>query len=209
MWWWLACALSSEGCFRSSGLARTLGSVGSLEIAGNPDSDNPHSAGIPPSDLTDVVAAEGTGQGDTLDAAAVAEVDTRPDVEVCNPAGTGAVVGNRPVALEVDTRRALEVRSLDSAGVYSPALEKACSPVPGEACNRDSAAVCSPGSAGNQVDCPQTVREDYTAAGNPLHVVPTVVHNLPDLTSILPVLPVKPAQAHSNHQDSLEPAHQH
>ena len=60
MWSWLACALSSEGCYRSPGLVRILGFVGSLEIAGNPDSDNPRSAGIPQSDLTDVVLDQST-----------------------------------------------------------------------------------------------------------------------------------------------------
>lgn len=156
----------------------------------------------------DAVAAEGIGRGGTLGATAVAEVYTRPGVgsypgfEVCNPAGTGAVVGIRPVALEVGTHRGLEVCILGSAVAYSP--------VPEEVCIRDSVAACSPGSAGDQVDYPQTAKEECTAVDIPLHAAPTAVRSLPDPTSILPVLTTnvrleKLAQAHSNHQDSLEP----
>lgn len=160
--------LSSEGCFHNSGLVHTLGSVRTLRFVDALGlAGNPDSAGSHQSDPT---AAEGIGQGGTLGAADAAEGCTHP---VGIPLAAACTPGEIAPAVG------------DTPGVLA-----VCSHRDPEVCNPDYAV----DSAGSRAG---TVKEDYTAAGNPVPAE-AEAHILPALSDH----PAKPAQAGSNHRDA-------
>ncbi|KAI6772905.1 hypothetical protein HG530_003863 [Fusarium avenaceum] len=151
-----------------SGLVHTLGSVRTLRFVDALGlAGNPDSAG---SHQRDPTAAAGIDQGGTLGAADAAEACTR-------------LVGIPLVAACTPGETAPAVG--DTPGVLA-----VCSHRDPEVCNLDSAVDPAASRAG-------TVKEDYTAAGNPV-LAEAEAHILPAPSGH----PAKPAQADSNHRDA-------